>query len=210
MYTQKLLQLKREDDNLRQKLLNEGVLFQGYHTEMEALHNRNGAVLEEIIDQIGYPSSEKVGEDASEAAWLILQHAIANPRLMRKGAALLAQVVQEGRESPVKLAYITDRIAVFEGRPQPYGTQFDWDEHGELSPSPYDTLEAVNQRRAAIGLCALEEQTVLMRERAKAEHQIPPKNRTERLATYERWRKCVGWEPSRPDDLVPDGPPESM
>ncbi|HCR49725.1 MAG TPA: hypothetical protein PLL64_13590 [Rhodothermales bacterium] len=192
-YAQKLLQLKREDDNLRQTLLDEGVLFEGYHAEMEALHNRNAVILGKIIDQIGYPSSEKVGEAASEAAWLILQHAIGSPELMRKGAVLLAQAVQEGRESPVKLAYITDRIAVFEGKPQHYGTQFDWDDRGELSPAPYDALEAVNQRRAAVGLCAIEEQTRLMRERATAEHQMPPQNHTERQATYERWRKRVGW-----------------
>ncbi len=191
-HTKKILQLKKADDTLRQILLEEGVLFDGYHPRMEELHLKNAEALGAIMDQIGYPTPAKVGQEASDAAWLIIQHAISKPEFMRACAVLLEKAVQQGQVAPTTWAYLTDRIAVLEGRLQLFGTQFDWDVHLELNPLPYDDLEAVNKRRADIGLNTLEAQTMLMRERAKAEQNNPP-NMATRNATYEAWRKRVGW-----------------
>ena len=44
---------------------------------------------------------------------------------------LLEVAVSENKADPKNLAYLTDRVALFEGKPQLYGTQFDWDENGE-------------------------------------------------------------------------------
>jgi len=97
-------------------------------------------ILNDIIEKIGYPTVEKVGEEASEAAWLIIEHSIGQPNFMRKCAELLEKAVCENKASPINLAYLTDRITVFEGRSQFYGTQFDWDKNAELSANPFDNL----------------------------------------------------------------------
>ena len=90
-------------------------------------------------------------------------------------------------------AYLSDRIAVFEGKPQQYGTQFDWDEDGLLSPSPFDDLEKVNERRWYIGLNSLEEQTAVVRNQARIDNQTPPSDLKARRREIDFWKEKVGW-----------------
>jgi len=82
---------------------------------------------------------------------------------------------------------------VLEGKPQLYGTQFDWDKNGELSPELFDDLIKVNQRRRSIGLNSLEEQTGVIRRQANLEKQTPPADFEKRKAEIEQWKKAVGW-----------------
>ncbi len=192
-FAHQIIELKKRDLNLRKELINQGILSKGYHQEMEALHIRNARELDAIMEQIGYPTMDKVGKEANEAAWLVIQHAISLPKFMRKCAKYLQEAVQKGKDSPIHLAYLTDRIAVFEGRLQFYGTQFDWDEYGMLNPQPYDDLEKVNQRRQSIGLNTLEAQLRIIRQRAELEQETPPTNYQERQQQYLEWRKQVGW-----------------
>ena len=81
---EKIIELKNADLKLRARLIQNRQLGEGYNEEMEALHNANAKKLNEIIDSIGYPTSDKVGKEASEAAWLVIQHSIAQPSFMKK------------------------------------------------------------------------------------------------------------------------------
>lgn len=189
----KILELEAADLALREKLIREGRLSEGYDEEMKALHDQHAELLSEIIDDIGYPTIEKVGEAASSAAWLIIQHAIGKPWFMRKGRRLLENAVADNKANPLHLAYLDDRIAVNEGHLQRYGTQFDWDENGELSPNPLDDLAKVNARRKALGLNTVAEQTEIIRRRAEQEHQTPPDNPEKRQREIEYWRRQTGW-----------------
>lgn len=189
-----IISLKNADLELRQELTKSGKLGLGYNEDMAALHNQNATILNDIIDKIGYPTMDKVGEEASEAAWLIIQHSIGRPKFMKKCAKLLESAVVEEKANPQNLAYLADRIAIFEGNPQLYGTQFDWDENGELSPSLYGgDLIKVNERRKSVGLNSLEEQTELIRKRAKSENQLPPSDFEKRKQEAEQWKTEVGW-----------------
>jgi len=189
----KIITLKNNDLKLRDKLIQNGLLGKGYNEEMKNLHNENAKLLNEIINKIGYPTIDKVGKEANEATWLIIQHSIGQPDFMKKCLQLLKKAVAENKANPKNLAYLADRIAVFEKKPQRYGTQFDWNENSELSPSPFDDLTKVNQRRKAIGLNSLEEQTKIIRSQAKAENQTPPVDFEKRKKEMEEWRKSVGW-----------------
>jgi len=188
-----IIEMKNADLELRDRLIRNGRLFDGYDREMEALHNKNAERLNEIIERIGYPTVEKVGAEANEAAWLVIQHSIGQPAFMKKCAALLEKAVAENRANPQQLAYLTDRIAVFEGEPQLYGTQFDWDENGEMNPKPFDDLEKVNARRKTVGLNSLDEQIDIMRKRSAAENEKPPADLKERNRQADEWRKKAGW-----------------
>ncbi len=85
---------------------------------MEQIHIENSEKLEKIINAIGYPTIDKVGIEANEAAWLIIQHAISQPRFMKKCTELLSIEVSRKNADPKQMAYLMNRIAVFEGKPQ--------------------------------------------------------------------------------------------
>lgn len=188
-----IIRLKDEDLALRDQLIQNGELSEGYNPDMAELHNKNAKQLGELIDQIGYPTVEKVGKAASEAAWLIIQHAIGQPQFMKQCLRLLERAVSEHKANPKNLAYLTDRIASLEDQPQIYGTSFDWDHNGILNPTPFDDLQKVNQRRKLIGLNTMEEQIKIMRQQAEQEHQSPPEDMEKRKRDYNAWRRAVGW-----------------
>lgn len=188
-----IVELKNADLKLREKLIENGKLFDGYNREMEALHNKNAERLNEIIEKIGFPCVEKVGEKASDAAWMVIQHSIGKPEFMKKCVALLEKAMAENRANPQQLAYLTDRIAVFEDRPQLYGTQFDWDENGEMNPKPFDELEKVNKRRNYVGLNSLQKQIEIIRKQSITENQKPPSDLKEQNKQADEWRRKVGW-----------------
>ena len=189
----KIIDLKNKDLKLRNELIKKEELSNGYNEEMEALHNANAKELSLIIDEIEYPTIDKVGKEASEAAWLIIQHSIAQPEFMKKSAEMLKKAVQENKADPISLAYLTDRIAVFEDKPQLYGTQFDWDINGEMNPNQVDDMEKVNQRRKNLGFNSIKEQIEIMQERVRKENQIPPEDFEKRKQESNKWRKSVGW-----------------
>lgn len=190
---ERIIDLKNADLALRAKLVKSGKLGVGYNEDMKELHNKNAKILNDIIDIIGYPTTDKVGKEANEATWLIIQHSIEQPEFMKKCAALLEVAISENKADPIYLAYLTDRIAVFEGKPQLYGTQFDWDENGDLSPNPFDNISKVNERRGSIGLNTLKEQTEIIRKQAENENQSPPKDFEIRKQEIEEWKRYVGW-----------------
>ena len=57
-----------------------------------------------IIKEIGFPTIEKVGKKANEAAWLVIQHAIEKPSFMKKCIQLLELAVNEEKASEINLA----------------------------------------------------------------------------------------------------------
>jgi archaellum component FlaC len=188
-----IIELKNADLTLRDRLVRSGQLGEGYNEEMEELHNKNAKVLNDIIDTIGYPTIDKVGKEANEATWLVIQHSIGQPEFMKKCVKLLEISVSKNNSDSKNLAYLTDRIAVLEGKPQLYGTQFDWDKFGSFSPNPFDDLNKVNERRKSIGLNTIEEQTEIIRARVKIENQLPPKDFEKIKQEIEQWKKNVGW-----------------
>lgn len=188
-----LLALSLRDATTRQRLVDSGELFTGYAPEMERVHLENARALDAVLDRVGWPAADRVGDEAAEAAWVVAQHAISWPAFQRRCLALLAAAVEDGRAPRRHLAYLTDRIRCNERRPQAYGTIHDWDERGELSPGPIEDPEAVDERRRTAGLPPLAEVTRDLRHRARAEGDAPPASSEERQREIEAWARRVGW-----------------
>ena len=110
-----LIEMAQHDLQVRDKLLKEGKLSAGYNPEMESVHKKNAARLNEIINAIGYPTRLIVGQEASDAAWLIVQHGISEPALIKRCWQLISG---SGDVNPQNLAYLYDRICYFKGKPQ--------------------------------------------------------------------------------------------
>jgi hypothetical protein len=168
------------DSKVRAELAEDGSLFEGYHPRMRAVHEENAARLEEIIEEHGWPGPSLVGEDGAEAAWRIVQHAIGKPPFQRRCLQLLVKAAECGQVSAWQPAYLADRIRVFEGKPQVYGTQF-------------EDLEHVDERRHGIGLDSMAARTQKMREGAKQEGSKPVANQEEWNRKCEAWLREVGW-----------------
>src|SRR5581483_10672223 len=112
-----------EDRRLRQELLENGELGDGYAPRIEALHYKNASRLKEIIVEHGWPDREVVGEEGTLAAWFIAQHAIGDPEFQRQALKLVQERVSKAKVPAAHKAYLFDRIAMYEGRPQRCGTQ---------------------------------------------------------------------------------------
>jgi hypothetical protein len=184
-----LERMARDDTALRDRLDRDGSLAEGYHPELRALHDRNAHRLATIIDRHGWPGISRVGARAADAAWLVLHHAIGHPDLQRRGLVLLEDAARRADAAWAQVATLEDRIRVFEGRPQRYGTQFDWDDAGRLSPLPVEDEAGVDARRARMGLDPLSEATA--RHRASGER--PPTDPAARRAAQDAWCREVGW-----------------
>lgn len=192
--SQELVELAKGDLSVRDELVADGSLSShGYHPRMEAVHKSNAARLAAIIEQCGWPGKSLVGEEGAWAAWLIVQHAIGNPPFMRRCLSLLKQAASNNEVIPWQAAMLEDRIRMYEGKPQIYGTQFQPNENGELNPYPIENPESVNDRRLAVGLNTLEERTAELREQSARENVQTPPDIEER---YEKWLYSVGWRVS--------------
>ena len=176
------------DQAVRAELAADGSLFEGYHPRMAAVHDANAARLRAIIADHGWPVESLVGSDGAKAAHRIAQHSINHPEFMRECRRLLDEASAHGEVPRWQFAYIDDRIRVFEGSPQRYGTQ--WRDGPEgLEPYPIEDRDHVDERRAALGLPSLDE----LRASLKPEVVLDAE-RVRRLREQElEWRRAVGW-----------------
>lgn len=189
-----LLDMARLDRTVRAELAASGALFNsGYAPRMASVHRRNAQRLRRIIESVGWPGSDLVGTDGAEAAWLILQHAISEPDLLRGALPVLKAAAREGRADPAHAAMLEDRIRFFEGRPQRYGTQLDWDAGGNLSPGEVEDPQTLAERRLAVGLQPLAERIEEARHRAKSEGDRPPADYNAYANARDEWAARVGW-----------------
>lgn len=115
---------------------------------------RNLVRIREIITEHGFPTADMVGADGVAAAWLLVQHA--------DDVALQAHVLETiSPPHPIpqgidgqKIALLTDRVLLRQGKSQRYGSQFQMGKDG-LEPSPIEDETNVDARRAQIGMMPL-------------------------------------------------------
>lgn len=185
----RLLELSAKDARVREELAKTGELFDGYAPKMEAVHKENAAALEKIINEHGWTGKSLVGADGAEAAWLIVQHAISLPEFSRRCLKLIESAVAEGEAEAWQAAYLQDRIAFFEGKPQKYGTQSDWNADGKMQVWTVENAEKLNEFRAEVGLKPLENLTWETSETSEN----APKDYAARQRKAEEWLKKSGW-----------------
>jgi hypothetical protein len=156
---------------------------------MEAVHRANAARLRALVDAHGWPAWSKVGDEAASAAWRIVQHAIGEPDFQRAMLPVLAAAAEAGDVDPAEVAMLDDRIRVFEGRPQRYGTQVDWNDAGDamVPMGTVDDPDTVDERRAAVGL-----PPIAWRQPPPPD-EPPPTDLAERRRDYEAWLRRTGW-----------------
>jgi hypothetical protein len=144
---------------------------QEYQDRVKSLDLQHTERMKHIVAEIGWPIASKVGSEASHLAWLLVQHADHDIAFQKNMYALM-QEQAEGEIEAADIAYLTDRIAVGEHRPQTYGTQ--WiDDENTYEPRPIEDIEHVDERRSTVGLESLADYETGLREVYKISEHIP-------------------------------------
>jgi hypothetical protein len=120
-------------------------------TRMSAVDCDNTAWLRMQMQQIGWFDIPTYGEEADHDAWLLVQHADLTPDFQRSTLAHL-EGLPPGRTNIKNLAFLWDRIASGEGRPQRYGTQGHCAGPGSWQPNPSEDPAHLDERRMQVGL----------------------------------------------------------
>ncbi|HET7812401.1 MAG TPA: DUF6624 domain-containing protein [Steroidobacteraceae bacterium] len=183
-----LLEMEARDQALRAELASAGALLEGYHPRMEELHRANASRLRQIVAVFGWPGHAMVGENGARAAWRIAHNSISEPDFMRQCRDLIDAASQKGDVPRWQFAMIDDRIRVYEGRPQRYGTQLRNGPEG-LEPHPLENAARVNSMRMQAGLPPLA-QTLA---KARAQPQPTPAQAAKLEAAELEFRRAVGW-----------------
>jgi hypothetical protein len=184
-----LLDMEARDQALRGELTAAGELDSGYHPRLEELHRAHASRLRQIIAVFGWPGFSLVGEHGARAAWRIALHSAGEPGFMRQCRDLIEAASQGGDVPRWQYALIDDRIRVYEGRPQRYGTQLRNGPAG-LEPYPLENESRVNSMRMQAGLPPFAQSLARARGLQPA---ISEAEAAEREAVELEFRRNAGW-----------------
>ena len=148
-----LLSMMEKDQKMRKKWAESGFDADKYDSKIDEVNKKR---IKEIVDDIGWPKINAVGEEASTAAWLLVQHAGSNPSFQK-------MILQKMKQLPKKevdqkqIAKLEDRIRLLEGKKQLYGTSFNIDlKTKKLTVDPIYDIKNIDKRRKKLGLDSFE------------------------------------------------------
>lgn len=116
-----------------------------------------------MIKKFGWPGTDLVGWDGTEAAFTLVQHAAHS--LQKELLPLVKKKFKAGIIRGPNYALFLDRVLVEDGKPQVYGSRpkpFDqW--NGEPALYPIADEANVDKRRAEVGLSSLAEYRLFLK-----------------------------------------------
>ncbi len=129
-----------------------GAAWAAMWSEINAHDLADQAELKSLIPADGWFKKSVYGDEAVTAAFLIVQHAVNDPTLMRQTLAKLGEYTSVGEAKGGQYALMYDRVALdFDHKPQRYGSQVSC-VNGAWTPTDLEDPSHVDQRRKAVGL----------------------------------------------------------
>ena len=117
--------------------------------QMAKIDADNTAFLKALVASDGWPKSRVVGEEAAHDAWLLVQHADADPPLQLTALRQMETLLQTQNVSAKDYAYLYDRIMLKLVGRQRYATQFECKD-GTRAPQPLEAdIASADRYRAA-------------------------------------------------------------
>jgi hypothetical protein len=129
--------------------------YQQIWPQLRKVDSINLVKIEQIIHQYGYPGKRLVGNIQANTTWLIIQHSPLS--IQEKYLPMLQKAADDGEMAKSNMILLTDRIRMYKGQKQLYGTQVSLNATGQNSFYPIEDEVNVNKRRAEAGLEPLEE-----------------------------------------------------
>ena len=108
-----------------------------------------------IIKKCGMPTLQEVNQHQLTTIWLVFQHTHHNIR--KEYFPLLEESAKNGNIKKSQIALTKDRILMFEGKPQIYGSQISQGCKTKWKLYRLQNPETVNKRRAEVGMKPMEE-----------------------------------------------------
>lgn len=150
-----------------------------YARVAERVDKPNTVRLKEIMNSGGFPDAKAVGKDGLEAFYLILQHS-QDVEFKQQCLEHITKAFEAKQLAPMDYANFTDRLLVNLGKPQVYGSNFEFKD-GKLVMSPAEDVKNLDARRRKIGLPPMAEYVQKLKEVFKMEVVDP-------FSTMDNWQ----------------------
>jgi len=157
-----------DDQKYREELENveanggtESQAYIGIVKKMRTQDSVNDIKVCSILDRYGWLGADVVGEAGNNALWFVIQHS--DLHTMSRYLPMMKEAVRKGNLPPRKLALTEDRMALWQGRKQIYGSQVSWNmKTKEKFVVPIEDPENVDKKRESVGLPPLAEYLAMM------------------------------------------------
>ena len=156
--TQQLLKIDELDQRYRNQIEFIETKYGRDSKELHSLFNDmklgdsiNLSQVESILNKYGWLGYDKIGYQSSTALFMVIQHSKLS--IQEKYLPLIKEAVKSGNFNARNLALLEDRVAVFQGEMQTYGSQLFWSkETNAYIILPLTDPENVDKRRTEVGL----------------------------------------------------------
>lgn len=152
---QKLAAMVNADQKMRRKIdflhLDESLI-----QEMRKIDETNAKALKAILNAYNWITISEFGKEADHHAWLLVQHADHDLSFQKEVLNRLEKLYPVHETNACNYAYLYDRVAVAENRPQLYGTQGSIRD-GKWIPYEIENVENLDASRSSVGLSSYNE-----------------------------------------------------
>lgn len=128
----------------------------------------NTARLKELLVTRDWFRDDRDGDGAASDAWLLIQHADRDPDFQREILPRIEAAIEHPGVSASDYAYLFDRVAGKDGKPQRYGSQGRCIADDVWAPNAVEDPDRLNERRAEVGLGPIEDYILRFEGRCKA------------------------------------------
>ena len=146
-----LEKINDDDQSVRGNKSKDDETYAQRQHEMDA---QNLIKIEAILQKYGWLGEDVVGNKGSNAFFSVLQHS--EPETMEKYLPVIRKAAAEKKAKPSQLALFEDRVNMYQGKKQIYGSQirFTYNDDGSRKCKVYAIEDPINvdKRRAEIGL----------------------------------------------------------
>lgn len=157
----RLLAIYEDDQLIRQQFISAQKEFGHESKQVDSLgrimiykDSLNLIAVTKILDKYGWVGADKVGGQANQTLFLVIQHA--DLKTQQKYLPMMREAVTNKKAGSSALALLEDRVALGEGKRQIYGSQIGYDkETGKSFVLPLEDPVNVDKRRATVGLGTL-------------------------------------------------------
>lgn len=127
----------------------DGAAYTRIHRRLDSVHVAHERRLSVMFDARGFPSAARVGPDAVQAAYRLVQQS--DSALQARALPFVERAYHRGDLDGDAVASLTDRVRGNAGRPQLYGTQ-GMIVNGRFILRPIEDSARVDARRDSLGL----------------------------------------------------------
>ena len=147
---------RNQMDFIEKKYGHESKELQALFKDMHLADSTNLIQVESILQKYGWLGSDKIGNDANTTLFMVIQHSKLSTQ--KKYLPLMREAVKNGNAKAKNLVLLEDRVAIFQGKMQTFGSQIFWSKaNNRYFVLPLADPENVDKRRAEVGLQPLSE-----------------------------------------------------